>query len=303
MNSELIKRIILWPQIRKWKIVYTHYRVSKFCRRLIEDYYETKPAFDINVKKNISCKKIIWQYWSQGFDSRNLPEIVQFCLNSVEKTSAECGYKLIKISDDNISDYIDLPEFVVRNRSKYPKAHFSDLLRCLLLRSYGGCWLDATVYLTGKIPEKYWDDDFFMYQRDDNEIRKEYWENAFAYYYGWYKGFKVRVLNSIFFCKKDNNIISDLTNILLMFWNRGGNLPDYFLFQILFNELLEGRYKNSNCRIESDCIPHYLQQFINDEQFDMCSLQEILSLSNIHKLTYKGNVNASKVKGLLANGK
>lgn len=232
MNTGLLKKIVLWPQIRKCKILWTHYRVSKYCRRLINEYYDQTPEFEIKAKKEIASKRIIWQYWAQGFDSTDIPEIVKFCLDSVEQTSSKYGYELIRISDSNICEYIDLPEFVIKNQNKYPKAIFSDLLRSLLLECYGGCWLDATVYLGGPLPERYWNYGFFMYQRDVNEVDKRYWENAFVYYYGWYKGFKVRVLNSVIFSKKNNLVIYDLTNNLLLFWKKGGKLPDYFFYQI-----------------------------------------------------------------------
>lgn len=29
---------------------------------------------------------------------------------------------------------------------------------------YGGCWLDATVLLTGRISERYWEQDFFCFR-------------------------------------------------------------------------------------------------------------------------------------------
>lgn len=299
MNTGLFKKIVLWPQIRKCKILWTHYRVSKYCRRLINEYYDQAPEFEIKAKKEIASKRIIWQYWAQGFDSTDIPEIVKFCLDSVEQTSSQYGYELIRISDSNISDYIELPEFVINKQRKFSKAFYSDLLRCMLLKTYGGCWLDATVYLSGPIPERYWNYNFFMYQRDDDETDKNYWGNAFVYYYGWYKGFKVRVLSSIICSKKNDIVISDLTNILLLFWSKRSNLPNYFFIQILFNELLELKYQNLNCEIESDCIPHLLQQFINDDKFRKYSVNEILSLTNIHKLTYKADVDINRIKSLL----
>ena len=75
------------------------------------------------------------------------------------------------------------------------KAHFSDLLRCILLSLYGGLWFDASVFLTGDIPSYIFKSDFFMYRRDNSEEYKEYWENTFSYYWGYSPDFLVN-LNS-----------------------------------------------------------------------------------------------------------
>ena len=62
--------------------------------------------------------------------------------------------------------------------------------------------LDVTILLTNRLPGKYEKLDFFYVQRSDDEKDKDYWENAFAYYFGWESDFKVRVLNSIIFATK-----------------------------------------------------------------------------------------------------
>ncbi|MBQ2527003.1 MAG: capsular biosynthesis protein, partial [Bacteroidales bacterium] len=59
--------------------------------------------------------------------------------------------------------------------------------------------------------------------------------------------------------------------------------PDYFFFQILFDVLPSfGDYP-----LVSDCLPHYLQQSINDPSFPLMDKDEILKKIHIHKLTYK----------------
>jgi hypothetical protein len=45
-------------------------------------------------------------------------------------------------------------------RSQMSAVHFCDVLRLLLLRKYGGVWIDATVLLTGT-PEWFPDEEFF----------------------------------------------------------------------------------------------------------------------------------------------
>lgn len=228
---------------------------------------------------------MIWQYWGQGIDKDELPEIIQICFDSVDRNKND--YQVIRLTDITISEYIDLPDFVWRKREyvQFTRTFFSDLLRVALLSTYGGVWLDATILLTGSIPAVYEKTDFFMYQRSDEEKNKKYWENVYAYYFGWEPNFKVRMLSSILFAQKESEIISTLTDLLLYFWKTQDSLPDYFCFQILFNELVANYRPAENCPIVNDCIPHIIQTKINGT-YDDVSFEEALELSNIHKMTY-----------------
>mgnify|MGYP000158096038 CR=1 FL=1 len=74
---------------------------------------------------------------------------------------------------------------------------------------------------------------------------------------------KVKVLNSIIFARKDSVVISSLKDLLLYFWETQDSVPDYFFFQILFNELVTKRLSDRNCPVINDCIPHIIQTKIN----------------------------------------
>ena len=230
-------------------------------------------------KTDLSQHPVIWQYWGQGYE--NVPAIVEECLKSVEQFSD--GYTIVRLTDDNLSDYLDLPEFVQQKRSCFSRAHFTDLLRLMLLKTYGGVWVDATILMTGPIPGELRDLDFFVYRRDPNEPDKRYWSNTYAYYFGWAKGFKVNMLNSFIIAKKGNKTVSDLCDLMLLWWYHYDNVPDYFFFQILYDVY--------NCRepfpLISDTLPHYLQQSQNDPAFKLMEQKDILKSIPIHKLTYK----------------
>ena len=292
----IVKRIIpqrLWTFIRRRQIIAKHNDVAKICREIIaaSDTILIPDAINDSIKG----QKIIWQYWAQGYDDEQVPELVRLCLDSVERYKGD--YIVIRLTDENIEEYIALPDFVREKRSLYPDAIFSDLLRTMLLTTYGGVWIDATVLLTGPIPQRYEELDFFMFQRDKREPSKEYWENVYAYYYGWHRDFRVRVLNSVIFAKKDSLVIRELCKSLLIFWKTETTLPDYFFYQILFHELINGKLAGHNCPIESDCRPHYLQQLLNDN-FPYASAKEIVEQSTIHKLSYKTN-SVEKLRQLL----
>lgn len=273
---------VLWQGIRKRIIIYKHRRIGKVCDRLIDDYYAGKSIpFPINPQKKFADENIIWQYWGQGF--QNVPEAVRLCIDSVDRYKGE--YQVVRLSDENISEYINFPDEIYYKQKTFLKAHFSDLLRCALLTTYGGVWIDATILLTGNLPKQYFNQGFFMFQRDDKEKNKKLWEKNFAYYWGWYKGFKVRVFNSFIYAEKGNEVITCLCNILYDYWMKYDSIPDYFFFQILFCELI-AKFPDLNCPIVSDCLPHFATQSILDNFMGM-SFDDALKLGTIHKASYK----------------
>lgn len=283
--NDILKKILFWHVIRKCRIIRQHARVAALCNQLIADYKDYEVARLSTPLGSSISGNVIWQYWAQGYE--HVPEIINKCLKSVEQWKGD--YTIIRLTDTNLSDYIQLPNYILEKKEKgiIPLAQFSDILRVCLLSTYGGLWLDATILLTGPIPQRYKDMDFFVYQRDPKEPNKKYWENAYAYYYGWSKGFRVNMLNAVIFAKKDSLVISKMAQLLLTYWKNHDELPDYFFFQILFDTLINGEFKTYNCPIESDCTPHLLQQSINDPKFKLVTKKEIMKMTNIHKLTYK----------------
>ena len=276
----------LWRYLRERKIVATHSAVAKICEDLISEADKDGVYKEIVPLQDLGTDKVIWQYWAQGYN--DLPPIVAECLASVDKYKGE--YKVIRLSDANIEDYIAIPEYMNKNRHNMSVANYSDILRLMLLSAYGGVWMDSTILLTDFIPEQYLNSDFFVFQRDPEENNKEYWENTYAYYFGWADGFRVRMLNSFIVAKKHNPIVDELCRLMLRWWKQNDYLPDYFFFQILFDVLVSDKFKKCNCAIVNDCLPHYLQQLTNDPMFSIMSRDEILKIVTIHKLTYKNEL-------------
>ena len=231
--KELVKQFIpmnYWNTRRKASIIRQQGKVADFWAPILKAYYNGEiERYSLKPKKKLGTQKVIWQYWGQGIDKDELPEIIQICFDSVDRNKND--YQVIRLTDITISEYIDLPDFVWRKREyvQFTRTFFSDLLRVALLSTYGGVWLDATILLTGSIPAVYEKTDFFMYQRSDEEKNKKYWENVYAYYFGWEPNFKVRMLSSILFAQKESEIISTLTDLLLYFWKTQDSLPAYLI--------------------------------------------------------------------------
>lgn len=237
--------------------------------------------------KKLEEHKIIWQYWAQGFESTDMPDLVKICLRSVELHNG--GYTLIRISDKNINEYIEIPDWVRDRMTIMSKAHFSDLLRCVILSLYGGLWLDAAVFLSGDIPQYICENDFFMYRRDEREKNKVFWENTFAYYWGYSPDFAVKSLIGIMYSLRGGRVVSDFAEMLLMFWKNYDYSPDYFFFQILIEEYFK-QHPEWLPIIVNDTIPHLLRQYINETPAPGYSVSDILGETTVHSLNYKSQV-------------
>ena len=137
------------------------------------------------------------------------------------------------------------------------------------------------------------------YKKSDRYLKdKKYWENSFAYYWGWQKRFRVNVLTGVMYAEAKNKIVIDFCNILIQFWKECNKLPDYFLFQIMIDV-----YKQNNDEwdvpIISDAIPHLLRQKINDD-YPYLTVEEILNRTSIHSLSRKNSNVINKLKEILA---
>ena len=272
-------RNFLWRKLRERKILATHRRVAAVCEQLINQYREHPEHFTFEAKHVFGTDKVIWQYWGQGYDE--VPDVVRTCLESVDKYAGD--YTVVRLTDANLSEYLDLPDFVQQKRAVYSRAHFSDLLRLILLKTYGGVWMDATILMTGPIPRKWAESEFLVFRRNPNEPDYKYWRDTYAYYFGWAKGFRVNMLNSFIIARKGGRTISELCDLMLLWWRDHDALPDYFFFQILF-DVYDCQDK---FQLVSDTLPHYLQQSINDPRFSLMQREDIFKRFPIHKLTYK----------------
>ena len=163
--------------------------------------------------------------------------------------------------------------------------HFTDLVRVSLLSAYGGVWLDATILLTASLWNQLDGGSWFAYQRDDNQVDKRLWRRTYAYYFGWHKDFRVRMLSSVIFAQKGVGVMNDWANLLIYYWKTQDSIIDYFFFQIMMNQYLQ-RYPERNCHIVSDCLPNMLQCYITGS-YAKYTVKEILEKCSIHKLSYK----------------
>ena len=287
----------LFNKIQNKTYFKTQKMVGEDWDRVLKEYFTNKIETEqINPKKTFNNEKIIWQFWGQGWDFEKLPDVVKISYKSVEKYKKD--YEIIHLDMNNINDYLEIPAYILKKveDKKMGFAHFTDIIRLALLYNYGGVWIDATILLTDYLPQEYFEMDYFMFQRDDNLENKKDWEDYDDFYFSWNNEMKVRVLNSIIFAKKNNEIIKTLLDMLLIFWEHNDLVPNYFFFQVLYTELVENYYKKKQCKIVSDTLTHELIRVWFDK-FSQEKLDEITKRNNVHKLTYKIDSGKRDTKG------
>ncbi len=270
----------------QWNFTYieipTQKRVSAYWQKVINEYLAGNiEKYDLQAKKNLDNKKIIWQYWGQGLD--NLHEMAEVSFASVDKFKDD--YEVIRITDENIDEYIEFPSFIKEKRKnpQFRTVFFSDLLRMALINIYGGVWLDATILLTDPIPHEYENYDIFLFSRDPNSINK-HWGDKPNMYFNWHENFKVRHLSSIVYGRKKSVASSMILDLLLYFWQTEENIPHYFFFQMMLNELCKMQIEGFDFPIKDDTLPHLLQGKIN-QKFDKEEYEKIIAQTPMHKLT------------------
>lgn len=279
--------------------------VARFWEPVIRDYYDGKiEKYRIRPKKDLGTKKIIWQYWGQGFEPEQLPEIVRITLRSVDQYKGDA--LVVRLSDETISEYIDFPPFILDQLEHNPhmtRTFFSDLLRLALLEAYGGAWLDATILLSGPIPERYFDYDFFAFQLPDEHPNKDFWSTTVWGVFCWDPRFKVRFHSALMFAHPDSEIVSTLLDLMLYYWKVKGDEPVayYHFFQVLFHELVQvGPLRAINCPIESYSDFESLILIGRGRwRKDFETAHELLSRYPFHKLTFKHKKDTPQIIELL----
>ncbi|TLD82669.1 glycosyl transferase [Helicobacter sp. MIT 11-5569] len=300
--AELIPIKSLRRSLKAKKEAMAQSQVAKYLNaHYVESYFENKlQKWDFTPKVDFKGQKIIWQLWFQG--EEQAPEIVKACFASVRKHMGDT-HKIIILDENSIKDYIDFPPFVAEKmqNKEFTKTFFSDLLRVALLSTYGGIWLDATIFLSGRIPQEICEKDFFAPIRSPN-APKDYkrWINFNYRYFCWDKDFMVKFCSSFMVGKANNPMVVALRDTMLQYWENENILRHYFVFQILF-ELVNAHFRIS-FEGQNDTEIHLLQLFAKSS-YDAALWDSIKEKSSVHKLTYHKSLKDSMVDNIVLRGK
>ena len=219
-------------------------------------------------KPHLSSNKI-WVCWFQGLDKA--PHIVRSCVQSIIDHNP--SKEVVILSNDNIYDYIQFPDYIQEkiNRGIINGPHLSDLIRIELLIKYGGTWIDATVFCSDVIPDYIFNNDLFMFQmlkpgKDGNSNTMHNW-----------------LINAT----SNNKLLLAEQYLLYKYWQDYNEVIDYFIFNNLFNIVIE-KYPKEWDKVYpvTNSTPHILW-FKLFKEYDEDTWNCIKSQTSIHKLSHK----------------
>ena len=258
---------------------------GNFCKWYLKKYISTVEENYIESVNTDSKPYRIWQYWDSGVE--NAPEIVKVCMDSVEKYKGDI--ERVILTKDNIKDYVNIPEYIYAKRDKgiISAANFSDILRTFLLVEHGGCWIDATVYLTEPLPDYIRNSELFVLQNDETKD---------------YDGLNMA---SYFISSKGNSVIlKKLRDFLNLYWEINDFKFNYFAYLHAFTMFTKSSDINKQEWESMKKVSFLSAQVMQDKLLDKYDEEEfgkLKKLSPIHKLTYKKSV-LSKKKNIDTTG-
>ena len=282
---------------RIWEIKLEHlYKNEKKQKRLIERYklyqilninnsydtayyqcyYKLKEKYKYVLQSSITVagpsekSNKVWICWFQG--EQNAPDIVKACIKSIRRHLSD--REIIILSDKNITEYLDIPDYIKDKIGKsITLTHYSDIIRVMLLNRYGGLWLDATTFCTSKNFADYiLTLPLFAYQnidmmrRDIIPIVAESW---------------------MIYSKSNQRILLMVEKLLLEYWKNESSLINYFLLHIFFTLATE-KYPDDwkEVPVFSE-VPPNIMGFELPEKYDRLRWEQLLKMSDFHKLSYK----------------
>lgn len=205
-----------------WKVnAINENAIEKFLTKTVEKAKVTNKNIELRQIRNNVKDEPIWVMWYQGME--NAPEIVQCCVESIKEHST--GHEVIVLSEGNLHEYIELPEFVMEKFRKgyISRTHLSDMIRLNLLYLYGGAWLDATLLVTDDIPVEYFQKDIFSLR-----FGKETKDPSHG-----------RWTTFCFFAKKGNTLIEQTLKYHYYYWKQENYPVDYVMFDYFINYIIK----------------------------------------------------------------
>ncbi len=246
---------------------------SCFAKHYLKKYVKkiNKKEPNKNVKQFKMKEEIIWQFWHNGIE--NAPDIVKVCVQSIDKF--EPNKKHIILTMDTLKDYIDIPQKYYRllKCGRMGMAHFSDIVRSLLLLKYGGYWIDVTVLLTAPLPEYISRQDLFVFK----DVVGDNLDG-------------LNMTSYFIYSKPNNKLLKDVYTAVEYYWKDNNFLVNYFTWLHLFTML---SIQNKKDKEIFDKIPFVsfipVQNFetIINKDFDKNMWDVLLQQTSIHKLSYK----------------
>lgn len=179
--------------------------------------------FDVISKaKTDFCDNVIWVCWLQG--QKHMPKLIHICYQQLLRNAN--GYKVILLTDKNITDYITINDSL-KNRigKEISFTAYSDLLRLNLLAFYGGVWIDSTYLLTSPLPDDFFSRSFYTLHKLQSCERQK--TLAFVSEGRW--------TGNLIGCRPNYEPMMEIRNIFLGYWLLHNQIIDFFLIDHVIN--------------------------------------------------------------------
>lgn len=139
----------------------------------------------------------IFVCWMQGIGQA--PRLVQACVRSIKQHAS--GHPVHIITLANYQEWVSLPQVIIQRREeqRIANAHFADVLRCALLAKYGGCWIDATIWMSGDIHADVFEKPFYScrFPSEGRFVTDNKWSNFFIA--AWHDSVTINFTKEMFF--------------------------------------------------------------------------------------------------------
>lgn len=156
IDLKLSNRMHIRPnrKIRSLRQTFVHEWLMTFLAPVIHNYQEL-PARESAVIP--AQPSYVWVCWLQGLDAA--PDRIKRLVGRIRKMSA--GRTVVILDEATIRDYCDLPDIIWEKYASgvITQQQLTDIVRCSLLASHGGLWVDSTLLLTSEIPDRVFSND------------------------------------------------------------------------------------------------------------------------------------------------
>ncbi|MCR5128461.1 MAG: capsular polysaccharide synthesis protein [Lachnospiraceae bacterium] len=217
-------------------------------------------------KELLPERDTIWWCWLQGIEKA--PDLVKRCYDSLSKL----GKKILVLDEGNLKDYVQLPAFVEEKyqRGMIERAHYTDLVRLELLTKRGGIWIDATTFISGTeqiLPVL--DEENLFFYRSGNVSEYIIFDNWFM------------------MAKRKSAILEATKRMLYRFWEQEEKVKHYFIFHLMMSIACKQNPQEYAIIPAFSNEPAHILQYELGKPFQKRRWQQILTMSDVHKLTYK----------------
>lgn len=255
--------------------------LERYKHENIKKYIKDKYGYIIEKYKNmdfyesmedIKVDAPIWIFWWQGLDQA--PLIVKKCIDSIKSNSGTHPINII--TKFNYEEYVSFPDYIIEKLEKGQMTitHFSDIMRMQLLYVHGGIWMDATLYMTDKIPSEICNYSYYTIRHElygDYHVCKGLWTGFFLA------------------CNKGNIAFKYYCDMFFEYWKNENHLICYLLIDCIMS-----------LGYENISVIHDMVELVPKNNAKVFELESILSSeyskdlfdslnqnTQIYKLTYR----------------